>query len=78
MVECITFNLTHVVWKLQRKHGCTFIKYAIRDHGDEGWDSKVGEDALSECGYSDTFYAIVETDRSSKRVPEGPIINPLE
>jgi hypothetical protein len=41
----------------------------------EGWDSKVGEDALSECGYSDAFNAIVKTNRGSERIIEGMIVN---
>jgi hypothetical protein len=49
-----------------------------RDHGDEGWDSKVGEDAATECVCSNTFNAIVETNRTLKRAIEGPIVNPPE
>jgi hypothetical protein len=36
-----------------------------------GRDSKVGEDAASECAVSNAFNAIVETNISSKRVHEG-------
>ena len=45
---------------------------------DEGWDSKVGEDAASKCVFSNAFNAIMETNRSSKRGIECPIVNPPE
>ena len=48
----------------------------MRDHSDEGWDSKVGEDAAFECAYFNAFNAIVETNGSSKRAIEGIIFNP--
>ena len=44
-------------------------------YGDEGWDSKVGEDAAHECAYSNAFNAIMEMNRSSKRACEGIIFN---
>jgi hypothetical protein len=50
----------------------------IRDHGDEGWDSKIGEYAERECVHSNAFNAIVETNRSSERVIEGIATNPPE
>ena len=50
----------------------------IRDHGDEGWDSKVGEDAVSECPSSNAFDAIVKTNRSSERITKCTIVNPPE
>jgi hypothetical protein len=48
------------------------------NHGDEGWDSKVGEDAIGECGFSNAFNAIVKTNCTSKRVPKGSNTNPPE
>jgi hypothetical protein len=50
----------------------------VGNHGDEGWDSKVGEDAATECTVSNTLNAIVEMNRTSKRAGEGIIVNPPE
>jgi hypothetical protein len=50
----------------------------IRDHGDEGWDSKIGEYAVGKCAGSNAFNAIVETSGSSKRGHECHILNPPE
>jgi hypothetical protein len=44
----------------------------------KGWDSKVGEDAVTECVFSNTFNAFVKTSRTSKRAIEGSIANPPE
>jgi hypothetical protein len=66
------------VWNLEGKHGCTLSKYAIRDHSDEGWDSKVCKYTGNECEFSNAFNAIVETNGTSERVMEGPIVNPPE
>jgi hypothetical protein len=48
------------------------------NHSDEGWYSKVGEDAAIKCAISNTFNAIVETNGASKRAGEGLIQNPPE
>ena len=48
----------------------------MRNHGDEGWDSKIGEDTVSECAFSNTFYAIVKTNGTLKRGNKGFITNP--
>jgi hypothetical protein len=50
----------------------------VGNHGDEGWDSKVGEDTVRKCDISNTFNAIVETNGTSKRTPKGIIVNPPE
>jgi hypothetical protein len=50
----------------------------LRNRGDEGRDSKVGEDAASKCAFSNAFNAIVETNRSSERVIEYMITNPSD
>jgi hypothetical protein len=50
----------------------------MRDHCDEGRDSKVGEDAVTECDISNAFNAIVEINQTSKRAVEGLVMNPPE
>jgi hypothetical protein len=45
------------------------------NHGDEGWDSKVGEDAAIECVISNALNAIVEMNGALKRAIEGTIVN---
>jgi hypothetical protein len=50
----------------------------MRNHGDEGWDSKIGEDTVSKCAFSNTFYAIVKTNGTLKRGNKGFITNPPE
>jgi hypothetical protein len=60
--EVSMFYCPYIVWTLERKHRSTAIQHAAGNHGDEGWDSKVGEDAVSKCFFSNTFNAIVETN----------------
>jgi hypothetical protein len=50
----------------------------MRDHCDEGRDSKVGEDAASECSISNAFNAIVKTKDSMERMTKSMITNPPE
>jgi hypothetical protein len=66
------------VWQLQRKHGSAVKEYVLRDLCDEGWDSKIGEDAGTKCAFSNAFNAIVETNRTPKRVMEGTMVDPPE
>jgi hypothetical protein len=54
------------------------LEHHIGDHGDEGWNSKVGEDAVSECPLSNAFNAVMETNGSSERTCEGKTLNPPE
>jgi hypothetical protein len=54
------------------------LQQTSRNHGDEGWDSKVGEDAAIKCSISNTLNAIVEMNGTLKRAIEGMIINPPE
>ena len=38
------------LWEfLERTWICMFFQYAFWIHSDEGWNSKVGEDAITEC-----------------------------
>jgi hypothetical protein len=46
--------------------------------GNEGWDSKIGEYAVTKCGISNAFNAIVETNGTSKRLSKGNIFDPPE
>ena len=42
-------NFNHVDRKLKREHGFTPHQHAARNHGDEGWEPKVGEYAVRKC-----------------------------
>jgi hypothetical protein len=55
-----------MVWKFYGKYGSTAIQHALGDGGDEGRDSKVGEDAIRKCAFSNAFNAIMETNRTSE------------
>jgi hypothetical protein len=70
-------NLRYV-GKFEREYGSTPHEHALGNHSDEGWDSKVGEDAGTKCASSNAFNAIVETNGTSKRTREGIIVNPPE
>jgi hypothetical protein len=70
-------NLRYV-GKFEREHGSTPHKHALGNHGDEGWDYEVGEDAATECAISNAFNAIVKTNRTLKRAFEGKTDNPPE
>jgi len=50
----------------------------IRDRADEGWNSKIGEDAARECFKSNAFNVIAKTNSSSERIVESQIVNPLD
>jgi hypothetical protein len=78
MEECIICNLCYNFRNFDGKHSCVTIQHARGNHSDEGRDSEVGEDAAIECSSSNTFNAIVETNRTSKRACEGSITNPPE
>jgi hypothetical protein len=78
MVECIISNYRYDFGQFKRKHGCTVVKNTMGNHSDEGWESKIGEDAVSKCACSDAFNAIVKTNGSSERTIEGKITNPPE
>ena len=70
------FQYPSHVRKARRKTWmCSKITYLRRESSDEGWDSKIGEDAPRECALSNDFNAIVETNMSSKRAIEGIITN---
>jgi hypothetical protein len=78
IAECTTYNLRYIFGYFQGKHGFTHLQQIVANHGDEGWDSKVGKDAGSECAISNTFNAIVETYGTPKRIKEGMMVNPPE
>jgi hypothetical protein len=71
-------DLRYVLWHFQRNHRAALVQHAYGNHGDEGWDSKIGEDAGGECASSNAVNAIVKTNRSSKRAIKGLITNPPE
>jgi hypothetical protein len=74
----LLFNLSYIVGKLNGKYKVAATYHALRDHGDEERDSKVGEDAASECPFSNAFDVIVDTNGTSKRITECIITNPPE